>query len=136
MRLKDRILLKIDSSEKDFFFRKEFVGMASDTQINRVLKQLIAENKLAKISSGVYAKVVRSPLSGNLVLSRSLPDLAHRILKDLGYETGMSSLRRANLEGKTTQVSTGRVIGILSGRLPTRKIKHKGVSIYYEAIRR
>jgi hypothetical protein len=59
---KDSILLKIDSSDKDFFFRKEFDGMASDTPINRALKQLRAENKLAQIS----AKVVRSPLSGNL----------------------------------------------------------------------
>lgn len=130
--LRVRLLKLIYESERNVFLRREFKGMASETQINRVLKQLLDEEKLVRISNGIYARTKRSPITNQMIACKALPELGRETLRLLGYEIGLSALSIAYNEGKTTQVPTGRVIAVHASRLPTRKISYRGVSIRYE----
>lgn len=67
---------------------------------------------LIKLTEGVYTKSVVSPLSHKLVPCKPLRQLAIEYLTYLGIQTFPSSYDKKYNEGKTTQVPTGRVIGV------------------------
>ena len=61
-----------------------------------------------------------------------MPEFAKELLKKLGVEVVPSSAERAYIAGKSTQVPTGRVIGV-RGRI-VRRIGYNGNYITFEKV--
>ena len=130
--LEEKIALRIADSPNEVFMRKDFNDLADYNQIGRSLRQLVAKGTIIKIGYGLYAKAGISPLSNRIVPRRSLRDLATEALKKLKIEVVSSSYDQAYNQGQTTQVPTGRVIGV-KGRV-ARKIGYEGKYITFEYI--
>ncbi len=130
--LEDRIAYRIDRRKGEVFMRKDFSDIADYDQVGRSLRQLVKKGKIVKIGYGLYAKAGVSPLSNRIVPRRGLRDLATEALNKLKVEVVPSSYDRAYNEGKTSQIPTGRVIGV-KGRV-VRKIGYDGKYVTFEHI--
>ncbi|NES20387.1 MAG: hypothetical protein F6K41_16000 [Symploca sp. SIO3E6] len=123
---------RIARSQDQVFMRQDFKDLAKYNQIGRSLRQLVAKGQIIKIGYGLYAKAGISPLSNRIVPLRGLRDLAIEALKKLNVEVVPSSYDRAYNEGRTTQIPTGRVIGVKE-RI-ARKIGYDGKYVTFEYI--
>ncbi|MCB1551892.1 MAG: hypothetical protein KDJ26_07840 [Alphaproteobacteria bacterium] len=130
--LKNQMSQRIDRSKQNVFMRGDFEDLGHYDQIGRALHALIKEKMLIRIGHGLYAKAKKSSLSGKVVPVKPLPDLAKEALERLGFETAPSRLQCDYNAGKTTQVPTGRVIGV-KGRVK-RKIGYDGIYVSYERV--
>ncbi len=130
--LEEKIALRIADSPNEVFMRQDFNDLADYNQVGRSLRQLVVKGIIIKIGYGLYAKAGISPLSNRIVPRRSLRDLATEALKKLKIEVFSSSYDQAYNQGQTTQVPTGRVIGV-KGRV-ARKIGYEGKYITFEYI--
>ncbi|MEA5619268.1 DUF6088 family protein [Cronbergia sp. UHCC 0137] len=128
--VQDRIAYRIARSNREVFLRKDFEDIANYDQVGRSLRMLEAKGKVIKIGYGLYAKAAISPLSNRIIPRKSLRDLAIEALTKLNLEVVPSSYDQAYNEGRTTQIPTGRVIGV-KGRV-TRKIGYQGKYITFE----
>ncbi len=131
-KLKDRIKQRISRRKCVVFLREDFEDFGGYDQVGRCLRLLVREGALIKIGHGLYAKAKISPLTGTVVPVLALPSLAKEALNRLGFETGPSSFDIAYNSGKSTQVPTGRMIGI-TGRT-SRRIGYNGTYVNYERI--
>lgn len=134
MKIKDLVLDKVDRSEYDVLLRKDFLSLCSDRQVDMVLKELCQEQKLIKIGRGLYAKTAiafEAPLVGEVYIRIGIIQAARQALERLGYQVVPTTAENDYNNGVTTQVPTGRKIGIKGGK-PTRKIGNK---ITYEYVK-
>lgn len=98
--------------------------------MGRVLLSLIRKGKLIKIGYGLYAKSKVSSLTGNIVPVEPLPSLAKKALDRLGVATVPTKAEMDYEQGRSTQVPTGRLIGVQ--KRISRKIGYKEAAINYE----
>ena len=112
------------------FVRQDFADIGGYDQVGRTLRLLVQKGLLIKIGYGVYARTKLSTLSGELIPEKSLPELAREALKKLGIKIMPTEFQRLYMNGISTQVPTGRVIGV-QGRI-TRKIGYKEKYVSYE----
>jgi Family of unknown function (DUF6088) len=127
MKIKELVLDKVNRSEYDVFMRKDFLSIGSYQQVVIVLKELCQEQKLIKIGRGLYAKAAiasEPPLVGEVYIRIGIIQSARQALERLGYQVVPTSAENDYNDGVTTQVPTGRKIGI-NGAKPTRKIGNK-----------
>lgn len=110
--VKDAISRNIDDISRNVVMIDNFKDIATESQVRTVFNQLEKEGKIIKIGENCYAKAVISPLSKRLVPRKALRELATEFLGYLNIEVVPSSYDRAYNEGRTTQVPTGRVIGV------------------------
>ncbi len=110
--LEELIAFEIDNSLRDVFMLKDFNDIGSEGQVLLGLNQLEEKGKIMRMGEGIYAKAVISPLSKRIVPCKSLRQLATELLESLSIEVVASSYEKAYNEGRTTQVPTGRVIGV------------------------
>lgn len=127
--LETQLQKRIDRKRGDVFLRSDFDDLGGYDQIGRVLRQFVRQGKLLRIGQGLYTRAVKSPFSDQLVPPKGLRTLAEA-LQRLGIETAPSQMERDYNSGKTTQVPTGRVVGV-RGRV-RRKIGYNGVSLSFE----
>ena len=128
--VQDRIACRIARSKREVFVRKDFEDIANYNQVGRSLRLLETKGKIIKIGYGFYAKAAISPLSNRIIPRKGLRDLAIEALKKLNVEVVPSSYDQAYNEGRTTQVPTGRIVGV-KGRV-TRKIGYAGKYVTFE----
>ena len=121
---------RIKRSAVPVFMPNDFKDLSDSDQIGRAFRNLIKEKLLIKIGQGVYARSKISQLSGEPTLEKPIRDLAIYALAKLGIKVVPSSYEKAYNAGKTTQVPTGRVIGI-KGRI-SRKIGYNGRYVTFE----
>lgn len=127
--LKSQMSQRIVRSKRNVFMRGDFEDLGCYDQIGRALHLLIKEKMLIRIGHGLYAKTKKSSLSDKIVPVKPLPDLAKEALERLGSFKAAVRL----YAGRTTQVPTGRVIGV-KGRVK-RKIGFDGIYVSYERVR-
>ena len=121
---------RIARSKFDVFVRTDFRDLADYDQVGRSLRHLVAWGVLLKLGYGLYAKAATSPLSGRLVPRVGISEVAQQALEKLGVERVPSSYERAYNEGRSTQVPTGRVVGV-RGRI-SRKVGYNGNFVTFE----
>jgi len=127
--LEARLLKRIDRKRGDVFLRSDFGDLGGYDQIGRALRQLVGEGRLVKIGQGLYARARPSMTSGESVPVGGLSALKEA-LRRVGVETLPSRLEQAYNAGQTTQVPTGRVVGV--NRRVRRKIGYSGFSLSFE----
>lgn len=130
--LESRILRKIARKTDNVFMRDDFKDLGGYDQVGRVLKHLAEQGKLIRIGYGLYAKTKISSLNGETVPTATLPKLGKEALSRLKVKTMPTKAEIAYQEGRSTQVPTGRMIGV-KGRI-SRKIGYKGAYIAYEHV--
>ncbi|MBX9726630.1 MAG: hypothetical protein K2X09_05130 [Rickettsiales bacterium] len=127
-----RIYARISRKKCAVVLREDFEDLGDYDQVGRALRQLAAKGKIMKIGYGLYAKTRVSPFSGRTTLKGNLPEIATEALQRLGVETAPSTLEKEYNAGRTTQVPTGRLIGITSR--VRRKIGYNGTYVSYERV--
>jgi len=127
-----RIYARISRKKCAVLLRKDFEDLGDYDQVGRALRKLIVKGKIMKIGYGLYAKTSISLFSGKLLPARNLPDIAKEALQRLGIKTLPSTLEKDYNAGRTTQVPTGRLIGIMSR--VRRKIGYGGTYVSYEHV--
>lgn len=130
--LESKILARISRRKSNVFLRDDFLDLGGYDQIGRGLKQLTEKGKLLRIGYGLYAKAKISSLNGETVPTATLPKLGKEALAKLKVKTLPTKAEIAYQQGRSTQVPTGRMIGV-KGRI-SRKIGYKGAYIAYERI--
>ncbi len=135
MRLKSldkKIKYRIAKSKDNVFVLEDFFDLSGRDQVGRALRQLIKKGELVRIGYGLYAKAAYSEFSNRFVPVRPLSWLAKEAMKKLGVKTAPTKYERMYNEGSSTQVPTGRVIGVRNR--VSRKISFEGSDIVYEYV--
>lgn len=125
-----RLLKRIDRKRGDVFLRADFTDLGGYDQVGRVLRQLVRNGRLIKMGYGVYTRTRPSILDGAPTPVKGLRELAAEALKRFGVETAPTRFEEAYNAGKTTQVPTGRVVGV-RGRV-RRKLSYNGTPLSFE----
>lgn len=130
--LKEKIIVRLNKSNKSAFILPEFFDLSDRDQVGRVLRYLVKEGVLIKIGQGVFAKAVRSPISQKIILADSFQEVAKEALAKLKVKTFPTSAEKEYNSGLSTQVPTGLMIGV-KGRI-SRVLSYNGRRIKYERI--
>ena len=130
--LEGKIRYRIKRGRDSVYIPSDFFDLSDRDQVGRVLRQLIKERLLVKIGQGIYARAKLSSLTGKPVPEKDLRSLALEALKKLGIKTAPSSYEQAYNAGRSTQVPTGRVVGV-KDRV-SRRIGFNGRYIKYEHV--
>jgi hypothetical protein len=128
--LERQMTARIARKKSDVFVRDDFTDLGGYDQVGRGLRNLVAKQQLIKVGYGLYARAAQSPLTGRTVPRVGLREIACQALDRLNVKTASSSYERAYNEGRTTQIPTGRVIGV-KGRI-SRKIGYDGKYVTFE----
>ena len=98
-------------------------------QVGRALRKIVREGQLVRVGQGLYARASRSITNGDPIPARGLATL-REALDRVGIETVPTRLELAYNAGETTQVPTGRVIGVT--RRVRRKLGYGGMNLSFE----
>jgi hypothetical protein len=129
--LETRIINRIGRKRGDVFLRSDFNDLGGYDQVGRILRDLVHKGKLLKVSYGLYTRAVKSPFSERPVPPKGLETLTEA-LRRVGVEVVQTRLEREYNAGLTTQVPTGRVIGVR--RRVRRKIGYDGINLSFENV--
>ena len=132
--LEGKITYRVKRSKSPVFVRDDFKDIGGYDQVGRILRGLVKKELLISLGYGVYARSKKSSISGVVVPERPLPELAKELLEKIGVKIVPSSAERAYISGKSTQVPTGRMIGV-KGRI-VRRIGYNGRYISFENVAR
>ena len=128
--LEERLTKRIARKRGNVFLRTDFEDMGGYDQVGRALRSLVRKGLLMKVGYGLYTRARPSSIDGTPVPTKSLRALAAEALSRLGVQTVPTRMEQAYNAGKSTQVPTGRVIGI-RGRV-RRKLEFNGFPLSYE----
>jgi hypothetical protein len=127
--LETRLLNRIDRKRGDVFLRADFDDLGGYDQVGRVLRKIVREGRLVRVGQGLYARARPSITSGEPLPARGLTTLTEALGR-IGIETVPTRLERAYNTGETTQVPTGRVVGVT--RRVRRKVGYGGINLSFE----
>jgi hypothetical protein len=127
--LESRLLNRIDRKRGDVFLRADFEDLGGYDQVGRALRQFVREGRLVRVGQGLYARARPSITSGEPVPAQGLATLTEALGR-VGIETVPTRLERAYNAGETTQVPTGRVVGVK--RRVRRKVGYGGMNLSFE----
>ena len=130
--LEGKITYRVKRSKTPVFVRDDFKDIGGYDQVGRILRGLVKKDLLINLGYGTYARSKKSSVSGAIVPEKPLPELAKELLNKLGVEVTPSSAEKAYNSGISTQVPTGRTIGV-KGRI-TRRIGYNGRYISFEKV--
>lgn len=130
--LESKMSKRIARKKANVFLRDDFKDLGDYDQVGRVLGKLTTKGKVVRIGYGLYAKTKVSALTGETVPVTTLPNLGKEALNRLKVKTAPTTADMAYREGRSTQVPTGRLIGV-KGRV-SRKIGYKGTYLRYEHV--
>jgi hypothetical protein len=127
--LETRLLKRIYRKRGDVFLRADFGDLGGYDQVGRALRDLVRKGQLVRVGQGLYARASRSITSGEPVPARGLRTLTEALGR-IGIETVPTRLEQAYNAGETTQVPTGRVVGVT--RRVRRKVGYGGINLSFE----
>lgn len=123
---------RIQRKAEPVFVPNDFTDLSDYDQVLRILRKKVQEGSLIKLGQGIYTRARYSKFTNKQILEKPLNELARIALKKLGVKTAPTRFESAYNEGRTTQVPTGRVIGVKSR--VNRKISYQGKSITFEKV--
>lgn len=130
--LETRVAQRIARKRGDVFLREDFGDLGGYDQVGRALRNLVRKGRLLKLGYGLYTRARPSVLDGKPTLNKGIREIAEEALGRIGVATEPSSYDRAYMEGRSTQVPTGRLIGV-AGRV-RRKLSYNGIPFSYERV--
>jgi hypothetical protein len=128
--IKKLIKSRIGRKKSPVVLREDFKDLAGYDQVGRALRELVQSGELIRIGYGVYAKARKSLITGQPVPIQPLPVLAREALKRLKVPLKPTVAEADYRSGRSTQVPTGRLIGVRNR--VSRKLGYKGAFVEYE----
>jgi len=122
---------KIKRSKQSVFVPGDFTDLSGYVQILRVLKNMVDNNELIKLGQGIYVKV-RKSADGKIRPIGYVGDMVKVALRKYGIKTLPSTAVIEYNSGISTQVPTGRVIGV--DKRVRRQIGYNGVMFQFETM--
>jgi hypothetical protein len=116
--LKQRIETRVSRTKRtDIFLPRDFLDLGGEDQVLRALRSLVRDGNLMRLGYGVYARAMRSRISGRPVISspNGFHSAALQALNRLGVTWEQSDSTKAYNEGRSTQIPVN----------PTVKIKDR-----------
>lgn len=113
------------------FLRADFADLGEYSQIGMGLRDLVRGGTLVRIGQGLYARAEPSILDGQPAPVKGIGPLSEALGR-LGIGTGPTRIERAYNEGRTTQVPTGRLMGV--DRRVRRKLGYNGTTVSFERV--
>ena len=126
------LLKRISRKRGDIFLRADFADLGGYDQVGRALRQLVRRGQLMKVGFGIYSRAVKSPFDDRPIPPNGLSTL-REALERVGIITRPSRSDEDYNAGRTTQVPTGRVVGVL--RRVRRQIGYNGIKLSFERAR-
>ncbi len=105
--LKQRIQSRVARTKRsDVFLPRDFADLSGEDQVLRALRTLVREGALMRLGYGVYARAMRSRISGRVMVSSSngFHGAALQALNKLGVPWEQSESTKAYNEGRSTQI--------------------------------
>lgn len=130
--LSEKIETRLTRKKGDVFLRADFQDLGGYDQVGLVLRKFVRTGKLLKIGQGVYTRAEPSILDGKPVPVKGITSLMSEALNRLGVRTAPTKIERAYNEGRTTQVPSGRLIGV--NRRVRRKLGYNGATMRFERV--
>jgi hypothetical protein len=130
--LEGRITYRVKRSGAPIFLREDFSDLGGYDQVGRILRQLVAKGLLLSVGYGLYVRTKKSSISGKTIPEKNLWEITDEFLQRKRLQRVPSSAESAYNSGRSTQVPTGRVVGV-KGRV-SRKIGYDGTFISFEKI--
>ena len=127
-----QLLKRISRKRGDVFLRADFADLGGYDQVGRALRQLVQRGQLMKVGFGIYSRAVKSPFDDKPIPPQGLWTL-REALRRVGIVTRPSRSEQDYNSGRTTQVPTGRVVGVL--RRVRRRIGYNGIQLSFERAR-
>ena len=126
-----KVARRIKHLSSNIILRSDLADLGSYRQISRTLHQLVREEKLARISQGVYAKMRPSSIDGQPVLDGAFSMLAREALDRLGVFWEPETAEKEYNAGLSTQVPVHGRVRLMSRC--RRKITWGGMTLLYES---
>ena len=101
---REKALQYIESLPYNVVLRSDLEELGSPRQVSRVLKALLEDGFLVKLSYGVYAKSEKTPYSDRAIIKIGFTDACAEALDRLGTDWEVGTAIREYNEGKTQQV--------------------------------
>lgn len=120
MEIKDRIVRSIMQKKECVYLRQEFGKFGSRAGVNRALSKLIADGKIVRVGTGLYAPAKKSFLTGKSIPTTTDLEFGNLALKKLGVDTFPTSAQEEYNSGKTTQVPPLIVFNVGKSRIRRR----------------
>lgn len=120
--LKKRIEYRIARRRSDdVFLNREFRDLGGDDQVLRALRRLVSEGRLIRLGYGVYARAMKSSLTGRPMIASAngFVSAARQALTKLHVDWEPSDSERAYNEGRSTQIPVNPAVKI-KGRFDRR----------------
>ena len=130
--LESKIGYRISRSKDNAFVLRDFLDLSDRDQVMRVMRKLIKEQKLIKLGQGIYAKTRYSNILNKTIPAQTLPTLAKEAMLKFGVKSYPSSADNAYNQGRSTQVPTGRLIGVKQRF--SRRIAYDGWEVEFERV--
>lgn len=131
MSLYSDILTSILKSDNNIILRSDFKGIGSNSNVSAVIRRLIKNQVLIRISKGVFVKAKVSSFTDKVIPVASLESLTPEILKRLGIKAAPSRLAVANSKSQTSQLQ-GKFTVNTGAKVVTRTIEVGGRKLYFE----
>jgi hypothetical protein len=128
--LETKLLKRIDRKRGDVFLRADFSDLGGYDQVGRALRDLVRQGRLVRVGQGLSARAVSAPSDGRPIPIKGFRAMATEALERLGVETAPTRLEQAYNAGRTTQVPSGRVVGVR--KRVRRKIGYDGIFVGFE----
>lgn len=132
--LEGKMQYRIKRSKSSVFIPSDFFDLSDRDQVGRVFRKLVAKGLLIKIGQGIYARTKISKINQKPIPEKDIRSLAIEALEKYGVKVVESTYDKAYNNGNTTQVPTGRVIGVR--QRVSREIGFNGKYIKFEKISR
>jgi hypothetical protein len=133
LKLKDKINYRVKRSKNSIFLLKDFDDLSGRDQVGRVLRNMIKQGLMVKLGFGIYSRAKKSRLSGDILPEKGLMEGGKEALAKLNIKTYPSAYETMYNNFQSTQVPTGRVIGV-KNRI-SRKLSYGGYNIWFEKLR-
>jgi hypothetical protein len=84
MKLEDRIATSIRGRTGHVFLRRDFAHLGSPSQLSVALKALQVKGVIKRLGSGVYARLIKDPITGKTAVALDDVALAAEVFRRLG----------------------------------------------------
>jgi hypothetical protein len=130
--LSEKIEGRLSRKRDDVFLRADFKDLGGYDQVGVVMRKMVREGKLLKLGQGIYTRAQASIIDGRPVPVKTITPLMTEALGKIGVATGPTRIERDYNEGRTTQVPSGRLIGV--SRRVRRTLGYNGATVSFERI--
>lgn len=113
--MRQKILSRVARTKKtDVFLPRDFADLSGEDQILRVLRSLVHDGALMRLGYGVYARAVRSRMTGGPMVSSAngFHSAALQALSKLGVPWEQSESTKAYNECRSTQIPVNPTVKI------------------------